>query len=666
MKKTSSLHGLRGRFMQLYKSTWFFPAILIVLLLGLTALRISGTSEGVYSSALYGQNYKDPNLLFGQPRTIRSDEWLWNTQMIIAQSQDNFQHINHNISTGKDMSLIIDAPYKDWSMVFKPQNLIFFVLPLEYAFAFKWWLLLVLLIISCYFFVLKLLPGKRLLAALLALGFSLNPFIFWWYQNITIAPLIWGFFALILIHTLLDRIRNQAKLTRTDWGLGALLAYVITCFALVLYPPFQIPVILAVLFWGIGYFIQQWRSPKSDHKALLRKLGIIAASTAVALVFVALFYLTRADAIKAIMHTVYPGSRDVLSGGLTFMETLTGFVSPMLQSDGHSQHFFANQSAAANFVLFAPFLFVPSIVLLWYSYKQTKKLDWLLVAVNAVLLLFFVRAYVPINSPLYNLLLLNKVTQPRLVLGFGFAGFLQLVLFIRQLQTIKIRRLPLYVGALVVAVATAITLLFVGKYIHHHYPLYITQTWLIALLALGVSGITGLFVANRPYIASTLLVIFCFGSIFRIHPLYQGLGVVTQNNISKSIRQLSKPGDTWISVDNIYFENYGFINGQHSLSGIQTYPDLKLWDSLDKKSGDSYIYNRYAHVIYSSTPLPDNKNLQLQGPDFYRVYFQPCSSFTKKNITMVLSATKLPETCLLKEKTLSYPAMTLYMYRVKH
>src|SRR5207237_218388 len=107
---------------------------------------------------LYGPGHKDSKLLLNKPREIRSDEWVWNSQMIMAQASNHYARINSNLGHGMDMSLIIDVPYKDWSAVFRPQNLAFLILPFQYAFAFKWWLMAYLLVLAAYFFVLFLLP----------------------------------------------------------------------------------------------------------------------------------------------------------------------------------------------------------------------------------------------------------------------------------------------------------------------------------------------------------------------------------------------------------------------------------------------------------------------------------------------------------------------------
>src|SRR3989344_6035836 len=146
-KKTSPqlIQDLLKRFL---RSVWFFPAIVAVPVIIFTALQISGSSIGVYHSTFYGDT-KDPDLLFNQPRPIRSHEWLVATQMAIAQKNDNYERVNRNLGNGEDVSMMIDVPYKEWSILFKPQNLGFFALPFDNAFAFRWWIMGYLLIISC-------------------------------------------------------------------------------------------------------------------------------------------------------------------------------------------------------------------------------------------------------------------------------------------------------------------------------------------------------------------------------------------------------------------------------------------------------------------------------------------------------------------------------------
>src|SRR5882724_2794072 len=85
-------------------SIWLFPASLLAILVLLTVFKISGSSIGTYYSYFYG-NKPDPALLLNRPRPIRSDEWLVNTQMGLAQKNEGYPRTNYNIGNGEDMSL---------------------------------------------------------------------------------------------------------------------------------------------------------------------------------------------------------------------------------------------------------------------------------------------------------------------------------------------------------------------------------------------------------------------------------------------------------------------------------------------------------------------------------------------------------------------------------
>ena len=103
---------------------WIFPSTIIFCLIFATGFKISGSSFGLYYDSFL--NGKSSNLISGEARPIRSDEWLVVTQFTIAQKEAGYPLINKNFgNSGKNMSLVSDAPYKEWSTVFRPQNLAF-------------------------------------------------------------------------------------------------------------------------------------------------------------------------------------------------------------------------------------------------------------------------------------------------------------------------------------------------------------------------------------------------------------------------------------------------------------------------------------------------------------------------------------------------------------
>ena len=132
------------------KSVWLFPSLLAIVFVTLVASGIHGSSIGIYHEIFYGD--KDDALVLNKPRTIRSDEWLVGSQLEIAQANSGFNVVNKHLGNGQDVALLGDAPYYDWSIAFKPQNLGFLILPQDNAFAFHWWFMAFAFILSAYFF----------------------------------------------------------------------------------------------------------------------------------------------------------------------------------------------------------------------------------------------------------------------------------------------------------------------------------------------------------------------------------------------------------------------------------------------------------------------------------------------------------------------------------
>jgi len=312
--KTLSEYG--GR---LVRSIWLFPLILTLLLILMAGLKISGSSIGIYHGFFYGEGAKDENLLLNHPQGIRSDEWLVNTQMTLAQANNNFAEVNKNIGDGEDMSMIVDVPYKDWSVIFRPQDLAFFVMPFDNAFAFRWWFMAYLLVMSCYFFVLALLPKKRLVASVLAVGLLLNPFLQWWYLYGTLSVIYYSLFGAVI----LMKIVEQKALKPALWW-AALLAYVTTCFILILYPPFQIACAIVIAGFAVGYLIEKLGGV--SRRIIIQKLLIVLGAIGVAGVIAIVFFAARLSIVNTVQNSAYPGHRLQQSGGFDFPHLFSGHL----------------------------------------------------------------------------------------------------------------------------------------------------------------------------------------------------------------------------------------------------------------------------------------------------------------------------------------------------
>ena len=643
----------------LIESVWIFPAVLFILLILLTIFRISGTSIGVYHEFFYGPEAQDRNLLAGKPRPIRSDEWLVMTQLTLAQKEAGYPRINENFGEGRDMSVILDVPYKEWSIIFKPQNLAFLVLPFEYAFAFKWWLLLVLLLISSYFVALRFFPKERLLSSLFAVGVSMSPFVFWWYQTATLATLFYSFFILLTVIKIIDQ--DSILFIKRSWLRDllyiGLLGYLTACFALVMYPPFQIPAILVVCISTLGYLFNSHFSNGVSLIKLAKRCGLLVIGILISALVVGIFAATRLEAIQKVNNSVYPGAREVTSGGIDPLHVFDGFLMPQLQLEPQGQNFFNNQSESSNFILLLPFLLVPGSVVLYLNYKKTGNLNWMLLFMQALSILFLARIFVPFGDLFYKPLLLDKVPHERLIFGIGLLGSLHLLVLAKEIRRVNVPRI---LATYIYSALCLIIVFGIGLFVLNTYPAFIKNLCKLFLFS-GVFTMIILLVLRQKILHSfALLAIFCILSVYSIHPLYVGMGVIGSSKITSFIEKQSSKKDTLVGANSIVIENFGLIAGRDSISGVNFYPDIDYWRQIDGKNYDD-IHNRYAHILFSSEL--GEEPIRLIQPDSFFVSIN-CSRFFIKEVEFVVSSTPLENTCLNKIDVVNYPALSLYMYKV--
>jgi hypothetical protein len=640
---------MRNNLSRLVRSIWFFPAILFVLVCLLAVCKISGSSVGRYNQFFYGEQAHDSNLLFGEPRAVRSDEWLVLTSLAAAQSQNGFKAVNHNIGDGQDMSVVLDIPHRGWTAVFTPQNWSFFVLPLEVAFAFKWWLLTWGLITSCYFFVLAVLPKRRWFAIWLALAVGLSPYILWWYETVAVAPFIWGF---VLLTAVIKLFQAESRRARIGWM--ALGAYAGASLALLQYLPYIIPVGIAVLVFIAGFLLDNWRERSRQLKILWPYIAAAAVGVGVVL---AAFYGTHRDVLHTITHTVYPGNRAPETVHLTIWELLAGFLNGQLQDTLKAMHYFSNQSESGNFILVAPFLLIPSAFVTWRAFRRQQAGRFTLLFLNLLLIVFAVRFLSTLNGNASWDTLLRVVPNNRILYGIGFAAILQLVVLARDQQQLR------YPDWLVKA-GTWLTfgvLLADGFMIRHQFHGYITSGLKIILLAASVAIIFRLVVRKHLAAAAFMLLLLSFLSSYRIHPLYRGLGPLINSPLSTAVKAVNnhRPG-AWIAVNTLEFNDYLAANGVRSISGVYTYPQFGLWKPLDPAGRQSVVYNRYAQAVFNT--LAPSKLYLIQS-DWFEIQFNGCDPYVQQRASYILSVDPLPTTCLTPIQTVQFPAKKFYIYR---
>jgi hypothetical protein len=654
--------ALKNLFDYLRHSIWLFPIVLFLIVLVFTTLKLHGSSVGVYHDYFEGDTQVDEDLIFGQPRPIRSDEWLAGTPLAISQYRNNFPVINPDFGTGHNVSLAMNLPYKEWSQIFKPQNIGFFVLPLEHAFALKWWLLSFFLIVASYFLVLEFFPGKRLLATLLSASLYLSPFTHWWYSDISFAPIFFALFSLLVSIKLYKSYVVKHKLL---WAL--LLSYLLSGFILIQYPPFQIPVAFVTAIFYLGYLFHNISlKNKKQKKNLLLSLGLILVAVIISILVLTAFYLTRIEAFDALLNTVYPAGRSSSSGDrdIYYLIHLLGSqFQYRLQFTGSGTSYYNNQSEVSHFLFFTPYLFIYTSYLLYAQYKtKLLKFNWLLFTSMLIIIIFFVRYFIPRTDIFFDLILFNKSPNFRLLIGLGLASWLFLVAYIKYANTSKSTNIS---DKYLLGLATSLCFvgsLLAGIFIKQLYPNFIPTWWEVPVGSFILSSIVYLIQSRRIIQGLLLLGAISGFSVVAINPIYRGLDPLINTALSREIREIVTQDENarWTVNQNFQFEHYPLQNGAKTLNASYPYPHFELWEHLDPDRSKQDIYNRGAHVITKFKETGDTE-LSVGSPNIIDLDINPCSEYVEViNLKYVLSLSAINLPCVSLLKSIDYPKNTLH------
>jgi hypothetical protein len=646
---------------------WLFPAALTVLLLAFTAASISGSSLGVYDALLGQTNH---NLIAGTPQSDRSDEWLVNTPLVLSQRANHYRAVNPSVGKGDNATVVIDVPYKQWSIIFRPQNLAFFILPFTNAFAFKWWFLLYVLLLSVYLFVLTLFPRRYLLASLLALFSGFSPYIQWWYQSITILSVA---YTLLLVSLSLRLVEAQNR--RLKVLLAILIGYTATAFALLLYPPFQIP----CAFVGLAIFICAYLSRAANPRALFKNklwLWFVVPLVCTGLILGG-FILSNQHAISLEAHTIYPGKRVVPAGGASLMPLLNWPLSYLLLRHDAMTIYGNNPSESSNSLLFGICL-VPYLVYALFIRKERPAADngrlfklcqYLFIGIGVVLALLLARLFIPFGDPVYKALGLSAIPHTRLFLAMGIINVCLLAIAVNlPVRAYKNIKSLLDWPSVFVGVGTLAVLLIALRAFKHAYPLPVdTGKFEIAAAAL-VCALLAALLCHRlralRYAGLAGMVLYALWVALPVNPLYHGLGSLENSKLSDAIVKVHSrdPDSAWIVVNKVPLESLPTALGAQNYSGLYPYPQPDIWSKYFPQSAP--IYNRFAHVTFNVDDSLPHRSMRLVQNDTFAVNVTSCDPMLRNlNVNYLLVVSRQQYTCFKPLISVPAPGTEILVYK---
>lgn len=632
---------------------WAGTVCYLALFAVLVTFAISGTSSGIGYGALFSGH--DPQAIIGSPRAVRSDEYLVATPLVISQVQLGLPRISHLFPGGMDMSILWDLPYHEWSIVLRPQSWGFFFLPLDNAFSFKWWLPVMAMGAVTYYLLCTL--WRRPVAALaVSLAFFLSPFFQWWIGAGTFWPPTFGLLIVLVTIWLL-----RTPCTWARWALGAAAAYFAAVAAVTLYPAYLVPCVLAGAACSLGWLCSgpselRWASR-------LRRTAPLLAAAVASGAAVVVYLATRSAAVKAITSTVYPGARSWSTGqsGLFPWQAMYAGVFGQGLDATHLAAFAPNASEGSSFLLVGLYLLPSALWLVFSRWRRAREIDWAIVSALGCLAVFMAFIYLPGWDLLARILLLDKTTTPRIVIGLGVLSLLLLGLVVHRLLALPNRpaRWPAAAGVALVGLNHLVALSFLRA----HAPAVLAAAGWWPLLVAALALATALFALGRTTAPALLLLGVSIALCGWVNPVYRGVLDLRTSDVGQAVLNTDarEPG-AWVTTGDTTTVALLRETAVTSYSGTQGWPPEQMWRDLNPDGSEQAIWDRYAHVLW--TAKPTSPPLTLPYPDTVSVALDTCGDFAQHHLDYVLTQTPLDQSCVRLIGQIPHKSATYRIYQV--
>jgi hypothetical protein len=642
---------------------YLFPVVIFVTYLFLSAARISGSSINALSQSGSGS-------LLGTARMIRSDEWNVSTPLVVSQGLHGFPQTISNGLGLHDISVYSNIPYWGWSAFFRPWLLPELVLGVHNGFAASWWALSLLLIFSIYFLLIEL-TNRVDVAIIFSLSILFAPFVQWWYESTTLMSIAMGCFSLLFFLKLL---KSKSRKKRALWILAT--SWALVTFTFILYPPFQIPIAITLLFLGIGETLNLKKTLDVKLKEIVLNSMFVAV---IVILLSGVFYVDNKIAIESIKSTIYPGLRSVIGGRMSITQLFSAPFGFILNNKGLGNLNLTNQSEISSFILLGPFVL--------FEYFRSKFIGWnesdkrRLVALSIGFILLSVWGLIGLPSLISRLLLLNTVPVGRNMIGIGFSGMLLMALYCGANSTVAIdidaplevnKRKALRTDGLIAAAVAFAIYVWSGQNFQLSFPGLALSTNSVVFWSAFTAATIGFLISRKVLIGGTLLISLSMLIGSTVNPLVSGLGPLVSSSLLTNLKSTDQAFShnkyrVWTSIASYQDSAVLEASGLPNINEVQIYPDKKFWSMYPSLKTQSDVWNRYANLSFAFSASETNPSVSLLGADSIQLSFDPCGKFANSmNLGFYILNNPVNEQCLSLTKTFFYEGLNTFIYVRTH
>lgn len=640
--------------------TWF-PLLVVAAFALLVVLDLNGSSTGWVWP--WFQGGPDPGAVAGEPRPVRSDEWFVQLSWTISQAHRDFPPLNPALPGGTDLTVIYDVPTAYWTILFRPQLWGYFLFGLSHGLAWHWWLPAALTLIAAYLLVVTFNPTRPLTAAALACATVLTPMMLWWWQISVFLSVGWALFAIAAV---VWAIKDPRWHVRLFWILTT--AFFAVTLGLSTYVPFILCGIWVFVLCAAGVLADAVRDRVAPPRVLWRRVGGLVLAGAGAGAVLLLYAYLRRDSFRAVVDTLYPGSRSDPTGVLASDGSLSLFGAPFngaLRSLPAPTALGGNQSEAASAFMIAIFLAPGLALLVLAARRATGRWSWTAISVLAATGLYLAYLYVAHWDVGARLLLLDKVPAVRARLAFAALLPLSAAVTIQLADRLPVR--TRVVAAALSGVLVTVCCAVVWLDLRGAVPdvLAADRSWPIAVVLVCV-GTVGLFFGRSALPGAAALLVAAAVVSVGVIPIHRGVVDLHDSVPGRAVRAIdARDEGTWVGTQFPITTAVLVQSGVRTLNGVQSYPSLPLWREIDPEGEREASWNRLAHLDWRLARTGDTRE-KLVSPDHLVISMDPCSRFAQDNVDFVLAPVDSApsQDCLSPLRTIDTPAIDLQVLRV--
>ncbi len=580
---------------------WFYALIVLIAFLFVT-LDINGSSADYYKVQFGLGHAEDP--LFGTPKKIRGDEWVFETPAILNEALRLKPFSFNHAPMGDDsIALVANVPVRHISTLFRPQFWAFFLLPVTYAFSVYWQCKGLILILGVFTWLL-LFTRSTMWAIAGSLWYFFSPFIQWDYSWQSCIPEMVGLICFSMVFwAFLSVGRNVLALTAC--GIAAA-----TCsidFAMCGYAPHMIPLIWVAVPFLISWCIAHRTVIFRREQAFTRILVLAGTALLIAVIGLSVFGDVR-HAIIELGNTQYPGKRIASGGGLP-LQGLTSHFFNWAETEDHYVPLLANICEASGFLWLAPVtLFAVSKVQLDRSGKSIFASLWLSFMFFLVWLVFPVPAR--IGTPFGMQLAFFNRSLP--ALGLVNVAIVALCLGSKQRLGRVFSRFELFFLSLGVFLSALVILLLTNQALSSFFTLQ------EVLLTTGFLTLLTVLILGRRRVAVALILVVSQAALFgAVNPIGRGLGVITSSHLFQFIQSNKQylNGKWVVFSGDVAPSGFLIAAGCDVYTGLRVLPDVHHFPAFLRRGMRPEAFDRAGYLLANAVDLGTKSS--FESPVFY-------------------------------------------------